>query len=270
MTLKTMRRHYIDIKYESGQRQLHYRTAGDASLPVLLMVHQTPSSSVMFESLAQRLSNRFYCVAPDMPGFGQSDALDEIASVAAYAAALAELLKGLDLEHGFLFGHHTGAAVVVQMAFNNPALASSIALSGPTLLSEKLKEVLPTKAQAFPLTEDGSHLSAMWQRMRAKDAEAPLELSLRETLLGLSLGEQYPGAYQAVIEHDFESQLAAINCPVLVFAGDQDPLYGQLDASYSLLKRGEKAVLKGIGSYSCDRRSGEVAGLLDEFFGAAL
>ena len=265
-----MKRAYIDI----STGQLHYRYQGNPEKPLLLMLHQTPSSSVMFEALSARLSTRFYCIAPDLPGFGQSDGLEDTfrgkPTIAAYAQAVSEALKALDLKHGFIFGHHTGAAVAVQMVFDNPALANRLALSGPTLLSEELKRILPTKSEAFPVEESGSHMLAMWNRMRAKDASAPLDLSLREALLGLALGEQYPDAYQAVIEHDFESQLAAINCPTLVFAGDQDPLFGQLDPAYHMLKQGEIAVLKDTGSYSCERKSGEVAGLLDEFFGAAL
>ena len=258
-----MRKGYLDL----AAGQLHYREAGDPSKVAIVFLHQTPSSSVMFESLMARLHTTFYCFAPDLPGFGESTALTDKPSIRAYADTVAEALELKGIRHGYVFGHHTGAAVAVQLAFNHSALANRLALSGPTLLSDALKKALPEKAKAFPADEEGSHLTQMWQRMRAKDPAASLALTERETLLGLALGEDYPLAYEAVIAHDFGSQLAAITCPVLVFCGDKDPLYSCLEPSYQLLQKGQKAVLKDIGSYACERRDAEIAALLEEFFG---
>lgn len=50
-----------------------YREAGEATKPALLLLHGFPSSSHMFRDLIPLLSDRFHVVAPDLPGFGQSD-----------------------------------------------------------------------------------------------------------------------------------------------------------------------------------------------------
>jgi pimeloyl-ACP methyl ester carboxylesterase len=50
-----------------------YREAGLAGAPALLLLHGFPSSSHMFRDLIPRLADRFHIVAPDLPGFGQSD-----------------------------------------------------------------------------------------------------------------------------------------------------------------------------------------------------
>ena len=50
-----------------------YREAGLADAPALLLLHGFPSSSHMFRDLIPRLADRFHIVAPDLPGFGQSD-----------------------------------------------------------------------------------------------------------------------------------------------------------------------------------------------------
>lgn len=50
-----------------------YREAGDPELPKLLLLHGFPSASHMFRDLIPLLSDRFHMVAPDLPGFGQSD-----------------------------------------------------------------------------------------------------------------------------------------------------------------------------------------------------
>lgn len=49
---------------------LFYRTAGNADAPTLLLLHGFPSSSFQFRYMLTSLSDRWYCVAPDLPGFG--------------------------------------------------------------------------------------------------------------------------------------------------------------------------------------------------------
>jgi pimeloyl-ACP methyl ester carboxylesterase len=50
-----------------------YREAGPKNAPVLLLLHGFPSAGHMFRNLIPMLSDRFRVVAPDLPGFGQSD-----------------------------------------------------------------------------------------------------------------------------------------------------------------------------------------------------
>jgi pimeloyl-ACP methyl ester carboxylesterase len=50
-----------------------YREAGSADAPALLLLHGFPTSSHMFRNLIPPLADRLHLVAPDLPGFGQSD-----------------------------------------------------------------------------------------------------------------------------------------------------------------------------------------------------
>src|SRR3984957_3630505 len=64
------------IKYRSADvdgLKIFYREAGAPDAPVLLLLHGFPSSSHMFRDLIPQLADRFHIVAPDLPGFGQSD-----------------------------------------------------------------------------------------------------------------------------------------------------------------------------------------------------
>ncbi len=51
-----------------------YREAGPKDAPIVVLLHGFPSSSRMFETLIPLLATRYHVIAPDYPGFGQSDA----------------------------------------------------------------------------------------------------------------------------------------------------------------------------------------------------
>jgi pimeloyl-ACP methyl ester carboxylesterase len=53
--------------------KIFYREAGTRGAPKLLLLHGFPTSSHMFRDLIPELADRFHMVAPDLPGFGQSD-----------------------------------------------------------------------------------------------------------------------------------------------------------------------------------------------------
>ena len=53
--------------------KIFYREAGRAGAPKLLLLHGFPSAGHMFRDLIPQLADQFHIVAPDLPGFGQSD-----------------------------------------------------------------------------------------------------------------------------------------------------------------------------------------------------
>jgi pimeloyl-ACP methyl ester carboxylesterase len=65
-----------DVKYRTATVDgfgIFYREAGEPGAPKLLLLHGFPSASHMFRNLIPLLADRFHIVAPDLPGFGQSD-----------------------------------------------------------------------------------------------------------------------------------------------------------------------------------------------------
>ena len=55
---------------------IFYREAGPKDAPALVLLHGFPSASHMFRDLIPQLADRFRVIAPDLPGFGQSDMPD--------------------------------------------------------------------------------------------------------------------------------------------------------------------------------------------------
>ncbi len=259
-----VRRAYVAVSFG----QMHYRYAGTTGKPVVVLLHQTPSSSAMYEQLMMRLATDFRLIAPDTPGMGMSDAVDGEMRIERLAEAIAEFLDELSIDRCLVFGHHTGASIAAELVQRHPQLVTAVAMSGPTLLDDDMKSRLPAAAAAIPVQQDGSHLLQMWRRISSKDAKASPSIIERETLNGLQLGDRYAAAYEAVIAHDFAAAIQAIECPALVFAGTDDPLYSALDGTHALLADGRCATIDNARTFVCETHSDEVAQLLRRFFPA--
>jgi pimeloyl-ACP methyl ester carboxylesterase len=109
--------------------QVFYREAGDATKPSVLLLHGFPSSSHMFRNLIPLLADRFHVVAPDLPGFGFSDAPDR----ATFAYTFDNLAKVIErftdvigLERYALYVFDYGAPVGFRLALARPERVTAI------------------------------------------------------------------------------------------------------------------------------------------------
>src|ERR1700678_3137735 len=66
----------LPIAYRTAEidaLKVFYRGAGGPNAPKVLLLHGFPSASHMFRDLIPLLADRLHVIAPDLPGFGQSD-----------------------------------------------------------------------------------------------------------------------------------------------------------------------------------------------------
>lgn len=103
----------------SSGGELSFITAGDASRPAVLLLHGTPNTARMFRNVIPALAQVAHVVAPDMPGFGESDPLPAV-SFAAIGQAIAELLDRLAIGSRFIYLHDWGAPVGLHVAMQAP------------------------------------------------------------------------------------------------------------------------------------------------------
>ena len=109
--------------------KIFYREAGSPTAPTLLLLHGFPSSSHMFRNLIPLLAGGFHLVAPDFPGFGQSDMPDRnrydytFANIADTVLKFTELI-GLGRFSMYIFDY--GAPVGLRIALKVPERISAI------------------------------------------------------------------------------------------------------------------------------------------------
>ena len=108
---------------------LFYRAAGPEDAPALVLLHGFPSSSHQFRDLIPRLARKYRVIAPDLPGFGFSDA--PAASEFAYTFDhLAEVVEsftdaiGLDRYALYMFDY--GAPVGFRLALSRPERVTAL------------------------------------------------------------------------------------------------------------------------------------------------
>jgi pimeloyl-ACP methyl ester carboxylesterase len=103
----------------SGGTEVSFITAGEASLPALLLLHGFPSSARMFREVVPELSRTAYVIAPDLPGFGESDVLPAV-SFPAIGKAISELLDRLAIGPRYVYLHDWGAPVGFHIVMQAP------------------------------------------------------------------------------------------------------------------------------------------------------
>ncbi|MBL8091822.1 MAG: alpha/beta hydrolase [Anaerolineales bacterium] len=257
----SIRKGYVD----TPNGQIHFRQLKQVDGIPLVLFHQTASSSLMYESLMNLLAGDFHTIALDTPGFGASFSPPNLFTVSYLSDSLHAALTQLGVESCFVFGHHTGSAIGLQMAFDHPNFIKKMVLSGAPLLSETQINGLKASLKPIALTEDGSHLTQVWERIRKRDSSLPLEIVHREVLLTQSAREAAQGTYQAVFDQPIQHQLSSLDIPILLMSGEHDTLRASLEPAYQLLKHGEMKVIPNEGPYICDQNSQAVADVIKEF-----
>jgi pimeloyl-ACP methyl ester carboxylesterase len=134
------------IEYRSADvdgLKIFYREAGAADAPALLLLHGFPTASHMFRNLIPLLADRFHIIAPDLPGFGQSD-MPARGKFAYTFDHLAETIDrfteviGLDRFAMYVFDY--GAPIGFRIAVKHPERISAIISQNGNAYEEGLSE----------------------------------------------------------------------------------------------------------------------------------
>ena len=104
---------------------LAFQTAGDSNKTAVVLLHGLPNSSRNFRDVIEPLSRSAFVVAPDLPGFGDSDVLPK-ATFAGFADCIEELLARLNVKERFIYLHDFGSPVGLQLAMRAPHLVRGL------------------------------------------------------------------------------------------------------------------------------------------------
>jgi len=267
--------------------KIFYREAGPKDAPTILLLHGYPSSSRMFATLMPLLADRYHLIAPDYPGFGQSDAppasqfeytFDHLAQV------MNDFTQQLGLRHYVLYQQDYGGPVGMRLALAFP---------------ERVQAIIVQNAVVH---EDG--LGAAWEIRKAfwrdraayEDMLITRFLSLSEAR-GRHLGSSpHPERYdpevwqweaaqlgrpdqrkiQSDLFYDYRTNLASYPIWQLWLRRFQPPLlvlWGKYDSSFIVAEAeaykrdvpGAEVHILEAGHFALDEKVEEIAQLVSEF-----
>lgn len=117
----------------TSRLETHLLTGGPEGGAPIVFVHGNASSSRFFEDTLAVLPSRYRGLAPDLRGFGESEAmpLDATRGVADFSDALRSLTEALGLEEVHLVGWSAGGSVAMRYATDYPSRVASLALVDP-------------------------------------------------------------------------------------------------------------------------------------------
>ena len=102
--------------------KVFYRECGNKNNPTLVLFHSFPSSSFMFRNLMPLLEDKFYMIAPDYLGFGESDAPSRDKFIYTFdnlADIIDKFLKALNINKFYMYVFDYGAPIGFRVALKH-------------------------------------------------------------------------------------------------------------------------------------------------------
>jgi len=271
---------------------IFYREAGPEDAPVLLLLHGFPSAGHMFRDLIPQLSDRFRVIAPDLPGFGQSDmpsrdkfkyTFDNLAKV------IGRFTEVIGLKRFAIYIFDYGAPVGLRLAVKHPERVTAIISQNGNAYEEGLSEGWnpiqaywrePTQANRDALRD---FLTPATTRFQYTHGVADPSLVSPD---GSSLDDHYlarPGAHEVQLDLflDYASNVALYPTfqayfrkhqpPLLAVWGKNDPFF--LPAGAEAYKRdipGADIRFFDTGHFALETHCAEITTAIRDFLGRTL
>lgn len=185
----------------------------------LLLLHGALGAASDFDPLIPKLSSKYNCFAPDLPGHGQSTQQADLFTMESFASFLAQYIKENELSGCSVFGYSMGGYISTYLESKQPSFTALYTLGTKFIWSpesaekeasylnpDKILEKVPAYAASLAL----KHARQDWKQLLEKTATLMRQL----------------GQAPALSEADYSK----INIPYMVGLGDQDKMIPLTDA----------------------------------------
>lgn len=271
---------------------IFYREAGPKSASTILLLHGFPTSSHMFRNLIPLLADRFHVVAPDLPGFGFSDAPDRARFRYTFenlAKVMDRFTQTLGLGRYALYVFNYGAPVGFRLALAHPERITAIVSQNGNAYEEGLsqgwnpiqrywKEPTPQNRNALrDFLKPEATKSQYLYGVKDETLVAPESYELDSALLArpgndeiqLDLFLDY--ASNVALYPKFQEYFRTRQPPTLAVWGNSDPFF--LPPGAEAFKRDNPSAevrFYDTGHFALETHFPEIAGAIRDFLGRKL
>jgi len=216
-----------------GNQKVFFRMAGSGT-PIVLL-HASPGNSRMFIPLMEMLSEHHLVIAPDTPGYGNSQPLQmEQFEISDYATMLHLFLQKIGIQKAAIYGTATGAQIAIRYGLNYPNAVSRLYLDNTAHFTEEQRRTI--LKQYFPDLSpklDGSHLKQIWiivtsmfkyfpwfskapqHQLRLPEMPAAFLHQIARDFI--NAGTYYDKAYKAAFKHEQAAYVQQLKTPTILF-----------------------------------------------------
>ena len=154
-----------------GGLNLFYRETGDPQKPTVLLLHGFPTSSHMFRNLIPQLAGDFHVVAPDLPGFGFSDAPGHDVFQYTFenvAKVMGDFVEQIGLKKFAIYIFDYGAPTGLRIALRFP---------------ERISAIITQNGNAYVdgLSKDWAPVQTYWEKPTQENRDALRKLQTLDT-----------------------------------------------------------------------------------------
>ena len=272
--------------------KIFYREAGPKDRPTILLLHGFPTSSHMFRNLIPALADRYHLVAPDLPGFGFSDAPDRRHFGYTFenlANVIDQFTQTIGIERYAIYVFDYGAPVGLRLALAHPDRITALISQNGNAYEEGLSQGWnpiqrywkePTPENRAALREFLKPEATRWQYLHGvQDATrvAPEAYELDSALLArpgndeiqLDLFLDY--ASNVALYPEFQEYFRTRKVPLLAAWGNNDPFF--LPPGAEAFRRDNpnaEVQFYNTGHFALETHAPEIATAIREFLGRKL
>jgi pimeloyl-ACP methyl ester carboxylesterase len=275
-----------------GGNKIFYREAGPATSPTILLLHGFPTSSHMFRNLIPALADGYHVVAPDLPGFGFSDAPDRKSFRYTFenlARVIDSFTQSIGVQRYAIYVFDYGAPVGLRLALTHPERITAIVSQNGNAYEQGLSEGWnpiqkywkePNEANRATLRDFLKPEATKWQYTHGvQDASlvAPETYELDSALLARSGNDEIQldlfldYASNVALYPRFQEYFRAKQPPVLAVWGKNDPFF--LPAGAEGFKRDIPSTelhFYDTGHFALETHHREIAEAIRDFLGRKL
>jgi pimeloyl-ACP methyl ester carboxylesterase len=273
--------------------KIFYREAGDPRKPAVLLLHGFPTSSHMFRNLIPQLAGDYHVIAPDLPGFGFSDAPGHDVFQYTFenvAKVMGDFTEQIGLKKFAVYIFNYGAPTGLRMALRFPDRISALISQNGNAYVEGLSTGW-APVQAYwenPTHENREALRKLqtldttrWQYYHGvtnpEERIAPEAITLDQTLLDRPQSGEIQldliGDYKSNVElyPKFQEFFRKYQPPTLAVWGKNDPFFLPAGAeAYRRDNPSAKVVFYDTGHFALETHASEIGSEIQTFLAANL